>query len=243
MKLSLVSEKKSTLKRERRSKMEEKEFESFIDSKVNGTYKDLTRVYNNELALDYAVNNILLQLKDNFKLITKIVAPYDDYLFASSLAKKLNVEVIRLNPYEGTSDEDLTSDDKVLIVSSALCGGSLYFSMYSLLEDLNIEVLGFAFIVEKVFHRGRFRLLDLVTSSLPIGVISVIKYGSAVGTFVKFDCRHNNLGIRIFRVLSINDEEVGVNWLDGPRPIEKKFPKERIIAISFNRKDWYEYHP
>jgi adenine/guanine phosphoribosyltransferase-like PRPP-binding protein len=58
------------------------------------------------------------------------------------------------------SGNELSQDDGILIVGTALCGGSMYFSMYTLIEDMGANVLGFAFLIEKVWHRGRYKLMD-----------------------------------------------------------------------------------
>ena len=222
--------------------MDDNIYETLIESKVNGTFKDVTKLLNNKEALDYTADNIIKQLGEHADEIDKIVCPFDDDIFANFLAEKMKIEVIKMNPYEGTCDKDISKGEKAIIVGTALCGGSLYYSMFSLLEYHHVETLGFVYIVEKVWHRGRYKLADSITSPLPLGVISAIKYGATTGIYVKFDCSKNNLGIRIFKVLSLHDNEAGVNWLDGPRPCEKKFPIERIIEISFNRKDWFKYH-
>jgi hypothetical protein len=139
------------------------------------------------------------------------------------------------------SGNELSQDDGILIVGTALCGGSMYFSMYTLIEDMGANVLGFAFLIEKVWHRGRYKLMDNTLRGLPLGVISLIKYGVTVGNFVRFDCSAHGLGIREFRVLSVKDDEIGVNWLDGPVPCEKLFPKTRIIEMSFDKRTWVKY--
>ena len=221
-------------------------YDELITSSFDGTYKDISKLLENEEALNYTVDDIVNQWGERIDSnIKRIVCPVDDKVFAAALAKRLGIKVTECSPYEGImiDAEDLKPGDRVIIAGSAICGGSLYFSMYSLLEDMGYVVEGFAFIVEKVWHRGRYKLIDSITTTCKLGIVTAVKYGVTVGNFVRFDCRHNGLGIREFRVLSVQDKEIGVKWLDGPRPVEKKFPKERIIAISFNKLNWFKYRP
>jgi adenine phosphoribosyltransferase len=217
---------------------------SKIVSKKGDPYKDLTPLFSDREAFRGAVDMMVQRFNPLDKRLTKIVCPAGDTTFASALAYKLGLGVIILNPYDGlvVSGDYFTPQDGILIVGSVICGGSLYFSMYSLIEETGAKVLGFAYLVEKVWHRGRFKLLDSVSTGLPLGVVSLVKYGVTVGNFVRFDCSAHGLGIREFRVLSVKDDEIGVNWLDGPTPCEKIFPKTRILEISFDKKLWYTYH-
>lgn len=225
--------------------MDESVFDRLIISKPGDPYKDINPLLSDKDAFKYSVDCLIEKLKPLLEghNVTKIVCPAGDTTFASALAYTLGLGVIILNPYDGliASGDYLSSEDEVLIVGSALCGGSVYFSMYSLIEDMGAKVLGFAFLIEKLAHRGRYKLLDSVSTELPIGVVTVVKYGVTVGNFVRFDCSHNGLGIREFRVLRVLDNEIGVNWLDGPKPCEKIFPKTRIIQVSFDKKHWDKY--
>jgi adenine phosphoribosyltransferase len=223
--------------------MDDTIFDQLILSKPGDPYKDLTPLFSDKDAFRYAVDSMVKKLTPLNPKLTKVVCPSDDTTFAAALAYTLGLGVVILNPYDGlvASGDALKPEDGVLIVGSALCGGSLYFSMYSLIEDTGAHVLGFAFLLEKVWHRGRYKLLDSVTTDLPLGVVTLVRYGVTVGNFVRFDCSANGLGIREFRVLTVRDDEIGVNWLDGPKPCEKMFPKTRIIEMSFDKKDWTKY--
>lgn len=216
-----------------------------ITDPKNPTFKDLAPLFSNQEAFKYAVDSMVEKLSPLDKRVTKIVCPTGDTTFASALAYRLGLGVIILNPYDGliASGEYFEPDDGVLIVGSAICGGSLYFSMYSIIQDMGAQVLGFAFLIEKIPHRGRYKLLDSVSTELPLGITTLVKYGVTVGNFVRFDCSAHGLGIREFRVLSVRNDEVGVKWLDGPVPCEKLFPKTRIIEVSFDKKDWCKYRP
>ena len=78
---------------------------------------------------------------------------------------------------------------------------------------------------------------------IPMGIVTVVKFGVTIGNFVRFDCSARGLGIREFRVLRVMPDEIGVNWLDGPVPCEKVFPKTRIIEVSQDKVHWYKYRP
>jgi adenine/guanine phosphoribosyltransferase-like PRPP-binding protein len=218
-------------------------FDRLIVSKNGGTYKDVAPLFSDWAAFSYTIDQMVKRLEPLDKRITKICCPSGDTTFASTLAYKLGLGVIVLNPYDGliVSGNELSPEDGILIVGTALCGGSMYFSMYTLIEDMGASVLGFAFLIEKVWHRGRYKLMDNTLRGLPLGVISLIKYGVTVGNFVRFDCSAHGLGIREFRVLSVKDDQIGVNWLDGPVPCEKLFPKTRIIEMSFDKRTWVKY--
>ncbi len=224
--------------------MDDSVFDKLIVSDPNHpSFKDLSALFSDKEAFHYSIERMVGRLTPLDKRITKIVCPTGDTTFASALAYRLGLGLIVLNPYDGliSQGEFLTPEDGVLIVGSAICGGSLYFSMFSIINDMGAKVLGFAFLIEKVPHRGRFKLLDSISTELPLGVITIVKYGVTVGNFVRFDCSANGLGIREFRVLSVKDDEIGVKWLDGPVPCEKLFPKTRIIEASFDKKFWYKY--
>lgn len=226
-------------------KLQDEIFDKYILSKEDDPYKDLTPLFSDQKAFKVAVDSMVERLTPLDKSITKIVCPAGDTTFASALAYNLGLGVVVLNPYDGlvASGEFFTPEDGVLIVGSALCGGSIYFSMYTLIEDMGAKVMGFAFLIEKLAHRGRYKLLDSVFTSLPLGVVTVVKYGVTVGNFVRFDCSAHGLGIREFRVLRVMKDEIGINWLDGPVPCEKVFPKTRIIEVSQDKIHWYKYRP
>ncbi|MFA6624315.1 MAG: hypothetical protein WCS80_00930 [Bacilli bacterium] len=220
-------------------------FDRLIVSKEGDTFKDIKPLLSDRDGFKYAVQTLVRKLTPLDKRLTTVVCPSGDTTFASALAYELGLGVVILNPYDGLveSGEYFHKDDGVLIVGSAICGGSLYFSMYSLISDMGAHVLGFAFLIEKVWHRGRYKLLDSVSTDLPLGVTTGVRYGVTVGNFVRFDCTAHGLGIREFRVLSVRENEIGVNWLDGPSPCEKIFPKSRIIQVSFDKKEWFKYRP
>ncbi len=224
--------------------MDDSVFDELIISKPNSYYKDLTPLFSDGDAFAYSIDRMVGELGD-VSSITKIVCPAEDTTFAAALAYRLQVGLVILNPYDGLirADGSLEAGDRALIVGSALCGGSLYYSMYNLIIERGASVAGLAFLIEKLFHRGRSKLMDLIPETLPMGIKSVVKYGVTIGNFVRFDCSAHGLGIREFRVLRVMDDEIGVNWFDGPTPCEKIFPKTRIIGVSFDKSHWFTYRP
>lgn len=220
-------------------------FDKYIISKPGDPYKDITPLLSDPKAFKAAVDAMVEKLGPLDPSIKKIVCPSQDTTFASALAYTLGLGVCVLNPYDGfvTSGEYFQPGEGVLVVGSALCGGSIYFSMYSLIEDMGAKVMGFAFLLEKLEHRGRSKLLDSVFTPIPMGIVTVVKFGVTIGNFVRFDCSAHGLGIREFRVLRVMPDEIGINWLDGPVPCEKVFPKTRIIEVSQDKVHWYKYRP
>lgn len=230
---------------EQDKKLQEEVFDNYILSRENDPYKDLTPLFSDQKAFRIAVESMVEKLTPLDKSITKIVCPAGDTTFASALAFNLGLSVVVMNPYDGlvASGDSFKPGEGVLIVGSALCGGSLYFSLYTLIEDMGAKVMGFAFLIEKLQHRGRYKLLDTVSTNIPVGIVTVVKYGVTIGNFVRFDCSAHGLGIREFRVLRVTDNEIGINWLDGPVPCEKVFPKTRIIEVSQDKVHWFKYRP
>ncbi len=224
--------------------MDDSVFDELIINKPGTYFYDVTPLFSDGLAFSYAIDRMVEELGD-VSDVTKIVCPAEDTTFAAALAYRLHVGLVILNPYDGLirADGSLDAGDRALIVGTALCGGSLYYSMYNLIIERGAEVVGLAFLLEKLFHRGRYKLMDLISSSLPHGVKSVVKYGVTIGNYVRFDCSARGLGIREFRVLRVMDDEIGINWFDGPTPCEKIFPKTRIIEVSQNKMQWFKYRP
>ncbi len=226
-------------------KLNDEIFDKFIISKKDDPFKDMTPLFSDQKAFKVAIDSMVEKLTPLDKSITKIVCPAGDTTFASALAYNLGLGVVVMNPYDGllSAGEYFHPGEGVLIVGSALCGGSIYFSMYSIIEDMGAKVIGFAFLIEKLEHRGRYKLMDTVSTNIPVGVVTVVKFGVTIGNFVRFDCSAHGLGIREFRVLRVMKDEIGINWLDGPVPCEKVFPKTRIIEVSQDKIHWYKYRP